>query len=62
MFSIEELRAASRRVYQDMPPTPQFAWPLLAQRTGCEVWVKHENHTPTCAFKARGAITYIDWL
>jgi len=62
MFSLEELRAASQRVYQDMPPTPQFAWPLLAQRTGCEVWVKHENHTPTGAFKARGAITYIDWL
>ncbi|CAN5169106.1 threonine dehydratase [soil metagenome] len=45
-----------------MPPTPQYAWPLLAERTGCELWVKHENHTPTGAFKVRGAITYIDWL
>jgi threonine dehydratase len=24
--------------------------------------VKHENHTPTGAFKVRGGITYIDWL
>lgn len=62
MFTLAELRAAQDRIQQEMPPTPQYAWPLLAERTGCEVWVKHENHTPTGAFKARGAITYIDWL
>lgn len=45
-----------------MPPTPQYAWPLLAGALGAEVWVKHENHTPTGAFKLRGAITFIDWL
>ena len=33
-----------------MPPTPQFAWPLLKQRTGVDVVIKHENHTPTGAF------------
>ena len=49
-------------VHAQMPPTPQYAWPLLAARTGCTVWVKHENHTPTGAFKVRGAIPYIDWL
>ena len=49
-------------VHAQMPPTPQYAWPLLAARTGCTVWVKHENHTPTGAFKARGAIPYIHWL
>ena len=43
-----------------MPPTPQYAWPLLAARTGCEVWVKHENHTPTGAFKVRGGLVYCD--
>jgi threonine dehydratase len=41
-----------------MPPTPQYAWPLLAQRLGCTVWVKHENHTPAGAFKLRGGLTY----
>jgi len=41
-----------------MPPTPQYAWPLLAARTGCEAWVKHENHTPTGAFKVRGGLVY----
>lgn len=62
LFSIEELEAASRLVYLQMRPTPQYAWPLLAERTGATVWVKHENHTPTGAFKVRGGITFIDWL
>ena len=62
MFSLNDLRIAAARVYQEMSPSPQYAWPLLAERTGSEVWVKHENHMPTGAFKVRGAITYIDWL
>jgi threonine dehydratase len=45
-----------------MPATPQYAWPLLSRRTGCEVWVKHENHTPCGAFKVRGGIVYMDEL
>ena len=47
MYTADELEQASRIVYAAMPPTPQFAWPLLAKATGCETWVKHENHTPT---------------
>lgn len=62
IFSIDELEAASRLVYGQMRPTPQYAWPLLSERTGATVWVKHENHTPTGAFKVRGGITFIDWL
>lgn len=61
-FSLASLRTAQALIRQQMPPTPQYAWPLLAERSGCDLWVKHENHTPTGAFKVRGAITYIDWL
>ncbi len=61
-FTREELEAAHRLVTAAMPPTPQHAWPLLAERTGAQVWVKHENHTPTGSFKVRGALTFIDWL
>jgi len=61
-FTLTSLRAAADLVHAQVPPTPQYAWPLLAARAGCDVWVKHENHTPTGAFKVRGAITYIDWL
>lgn len=61
-LSLDSLRAAAAMVHAHMPPTPQYAWPLLGARAGCALWVKHENHLPTGAFKARGAITYIDWL
>ena len=60
MFTLEQLERAAELVHGAMPPTPQYAWPLLAQRTGCEVWVKHENHTPTGAFKMRGGLVYLD--
>ena len=62
MFEAEEIAAAATLVYRHMPPTPQYAWPLLRDRLGATVWVKHENHTPTGSFKLRGAITFIDWL
>ncbi len=62
MFNLTALEAAARLVHGVFPPTPQYAWPLLAHRTGAEVWVKHENHTPTGAFKARGGLTYFDRL
>lgn len=62
LFTHDELEAAARLVYTQMPPTPQYEWPLLGEATGCQVWVKHENHTPTGAFKLRGAITFMDWL
>jgi threonine dehydratase len=42
-----------------MDPTPIRRWPLLEARAGCEVWVKHENHAPTGAFKVRGGIVYV---
>ena len=60
MFSLAELEAAARIVYAAMAPTPQYAWPLLGERAGCEVWVKHENHTPTGAFKVRGGLVYFE--
>ena len=62
MFSKNELEAAAALVYRQMPATPQYHWPLLSAETGVETWVKHENHTPTGAFKARGGITFVDWL
>lgn len=62
MFDRAQLEAATASVYQCMSPTPQYAWPLLARRAGCEVWVKHENQTPVGAFKIRGGITYLEAL
>lgn len=62
MFTRADLEAAAKIVHAAMPPTPQFAWPLLRERTGVDVVVKHENHTPTGAFKVRGGLVYADRL
>jgi threonine dehydratase len=60
--SLDSLEAAAELVYRSMPPTPQYRWPLLEARVGTTVWVKHENHTPTGAFKVRGGLVYLDEL
>lgn len=62
MFDLKELERAHAIVGQAVPATPAHAWPLLSQRLGTEVVVKHENHTPTGAFKVRGGLTYVDHL
>src|SRR5258708_20741724 len=59
---LNEIESAARLIYQTMPATPQYSWPLMNARAGAEVWVKHENHTPVGAFKVRGGLVYMDWL
>jgi threonine dehydratase len=62
MFSLDELHEATSIMRTLVPPTPAYAWPLLARRAGTEVIVKHENHTPTGSFKARGGLVYVEAL
>jgi threonine dehydratase len=62
MFDLNELERAHRIVGTAMPPTPAHAWPLLAERLGTDVVVKHENHTPIGAFKVRGGLVYLERL
>ena len=52
----KELEDGARLVREAVPPTPQYSWPLLNERAGTEVWVKHEDHTATGAFKIRGGL------
>ena len=58
MFSLTDLQQAADLVHAHLPATPQICWPLLSARTGAEVWVKHENHLPTGAFKVRGGVVF----
>lgn len=60
--TIDDVKRAADSVYRVMRPTPQYCWPLLCERLGTEVWVKHENHTPTGSFKARTAVVYVEEL
>lgn len=59
MSGLDQLESAARVVLGAMGPTPQISWPLLSQRTDCDVWIKHENHTPIGAFKVRGGLVYL---
>jgi threonine dehydratase len=60
--TLEALESAARLVHGVVPATPQVNWPLLSQRIGAEVWVKHENQTEVGAFKVRGGLVYFDEL
>jgi len=62
LFSLDALNDAREVVGKVFDPTPQYCWPLLRARCGVDVWVKHENHTPTGAFKARGGLVFMDGL
>ena len=62
MFDLKQLEHAKTVVGAAMPPTPARAWPLLSERLGATAIVKHENHTPTGAFKVRGGLVYVDRL
>jgi hypothetical protein len=61
-FSRDKREQAAQLVHQQMQPTPQYVWPQLCKHLNANVWVKHENHTATGAFKIRGGITFLNWL
>jgi threonine dehydratase len=60
--TLADLERASAIVHAVMPGTAQYEWPLLSARVGTEVWVKHENHAATGAFKVRGGLVYLEHL
>ena len=61
-LSLTEIDAAAALIRAAVPPTPAYRWPLLCERLGVDVVLKHENHTPLGAFKVRGGLTYVDAL
>src|SRR5262245_9033420 len=62
LFTLDELSTASAVVGAFVLASPAYSWPVLRKSVGAEVIVKHENHTPTGSFKARGALTYVEAL
>lgn len=57
--TLDDVRAAREHVYAAMAASPLLRHPLLAERLGADVFVKHENHNPTGAFKVRGGLNLI---
>jgi threonine dehydratase len=62
MLTLDDLDEATRIVRPHVPVTPAYRWPQLEQVTGTPTWVKHENATPTGAFKVRGGLVHVDRL
>lgn len=62
MITSGRLDEAMRAVRAVFDPTPAYVWPLLAARAGSAVVVKHENVTPTGAFKVRGGLNFLQNL
>ncbi|MEM1046600.1 MAG: threonine dehydratase [Pseudomonadota bacterium] len=62
MLPLSDLVNARSIVSRAMAPTPQYQWPLLCEAIGTDIRVKHENHTPTGAFKVRGGLVYVERL
>jgi threonine dehydratase len=54
-----DVLAAAELVHRHLRPTPLYEWPALSQLLGCRYFLKHENHTPTTAFKVRGGINLV---
>lgn len=50
---------ARRRIAPYLRPTALHRYPALDSVVGCEMWVKHENHQPTGAFKVRGGVNLV---
>src|SRR6476661_4410523 len=53
---------ARRQLAPYLRPTLLYTYPVLSQLVGCSLWVKHENHLPTGAFKVRGGINLCSQL
>ena len=60
--TLNEIEAAKALIRPHIRETPTYRWPLLENGLGCELWLKHENHTPVGAFKIRGGLVYMDEL
>lgn len=60
--SYEDVLAAEPVVHRYLQPTPLYEWPSLSTKLGCRYYLKHENHTPTTAFKVRGGIYLVSRL
>ena len=57
--ALDDIRRARVALQGVIRATPLMRHPLLAAETGLDIYVKHENHNPTGAFKVRGGLNLI---
>ncbi len=54
--TLADVRSAAALIADHLPKTPLYPSPVLSRAVGAEIYVKHENHLPTGAFKVRGGV------
>lgn len=60
--TLQDIYAARQRIAAHVPRTPLMKHPLLDTELQLDVWVKHENHNATGAFKVRGGLNLVGAL
>ncbi|MEZ5283493.1 MAG: threonine dehydratase [Vicinamibacterales bacterium] len=60
--TLQDVYAARQRVAPHVARTALMRHALLDAETGLTLWVKHENHNPTGAFKIRGGLNLVGAL
>jgi threonine dehydratase len=60
--SLDDIERARALIGDVIRPTPLMSHPLLEAETGLDIYVKHENHNPTAAFKIRGGLNLVNSL
>lgn len=60
--TLKDILETRKLINQYLPRTPLYHYPQLNQLLDAKVYVKHENHMPTGAFKVRGGINLISHL
>src|SRR5216684_3010925 len=57
-----DVLAAAARIRPHLAPTPLRRSPSVSEAVGAEIFLKHEFHLPTGAFKVRGGINLVSQL
>ncbi|WP_300272662.1 threonine ammonia-lyase [Halomonas sp.] len=57
--TLEDIRSAAERIRGSVERTPCLHSRTLSRITGCELFIKFENHQFTAAFKERGALNHL---
>jgi threonine dehydratase len=60
--TLADVLEARRRISPYLRPTALFRYAALDDLVGAKVFVKHENHQPTGAFKVRGGVNLVAQL
>lgn len=60
--NFQDVLLAKQRISPYLSRTPLHSYPAINELIGTEVFIKHENYQPVCAFKVRGGINLVSQM